>query len=385
MLVLLCYIKDKIANESEEIKMSTRLNTLLKELHSNQLDSMLITSKANVYYLSNYYTDPHERVVAVYVSKSEDPLLIVPAMEINDAKDAGWSYHIIGYHDHENVWDLFLKHLKKSGNLPQTLGLEHEQITLNRYEQIKRILPNIKTVDAQQILTDLRVIKNNEEYTKLKEAASLADFGIKTGINAIKEGISELEVIAKIEYELKKQGVQEMSFSTMALSGSKTASPHGTPGLDKISKGDFVLFDLGVVHKGYCSDISRTVAFHSITDEQKEIYNTVLAAEQKAIEASTVGTRIGNVDLAARNHIEQAGYGKYFTHRVGHGIGIDVHEHPSIHSNNELLLQKGMAYTIEPGIYVPNIGGVRIEDMVIVTENGVDVLTKAPKELLVVN
>lgn len=365
--------------------MSTRLNTLLKELHSNQLDSMLITSKANVFYLSNYYTDPHERVVAVYVSKSEDPLLIVPAMEVNDAKEAGWSYHMIGYHDHEDVWELFLNHLKKSGDLPQTLGLEHDQITLHRYEQIKRILPKVKTIDAQQILTDLRLIKNNEEYTLLKEAAALADFGIKTGINAVAEGVSELEVIAKIEYELKKQGVQEMSFSTMVLSGSKTASPHGTPGLNKIQKGDFVLFDLGVIHKGYCSDITRTVAFQSITDEQERVYHTVLAAEQKAIKASTAGIRIGDVDLAARNHIEQADYGEYFTHRVGHGIGIDVHEYPSIHSKNELLLQKGMAYTIEPGIYIPEVGGVRIEDMVIVTENGVDVLTKSPKELLIVN
>lgn len=364
--------------------MTNRINSLLEEMNKKNLDSTLVTSKSNLFYLSNYYTEPHERVIAVYVSKSLDPLLIVPAMEVNDAKAAGWNYEIIGYHDHEDPWDLFSAFLKRNEKVPSSIGLEYDQITLSRFDAIKQILPNTTISDAQDMLANLRVIKNKKEYTLLKQAASLADFGVKTGIKAIEEGVSELGIIATIEYELKKLGIQEMSFNTMAISGTKTSSPHGTPSMKKITAGDVVLFDLGVVFEGYCSDITRTVAYKSITEEQRNIYQTVLAAEEKAIEISKVGTPVGKVDEAARKHIEQAGYGEYFTHRIGHGLGIETHEYPSMHTNNNLPLKAGMCYTIEPGIYIPNTGGVRIEDMIFMTEKGPEVLTESPRELQII-
>ncbi|SDQ43028.1 Xaa-Pro dipeptidase [Virgibacillus subterraneus] len=364
--------------------MTNRLDTLLNELKKNNLDSMLVTSKANFYYLSNYYTEPHERVIAVYVSQYHDPLLMVPSMEVEDAKNAGWSYEIIGYQDHENPWSLFHDFLKRNNSIPHSISLEHNQLTLDRYHQIMEVLPEAVVSDGQEILANLRVIKSKKEYSLLKQAASLADFGIETGVKAINEGAGELEVIAKIEFELKKQGIQHMSFSTMALSGAKTASPHGTPSMKKIEKGDMVLFDLGVIFEGYCSDTTRTVAYKSITPEQEKIYNTVLEAERKSIEASKIGTSVGEIDLVARNHIEQAGYGTYFTHRIGHGLGIETHEYPSMHSKNQLPLKEGMCYTVEPGIYVPNTGGVRIEDMIFMTQKGPETLTKYPKELQII-
>lgn len=364
--------------------MSTRIDALLKELQHNQLDSLLVTSPANVYYLSNYYTDPHERVVAVYISSNQDPVMVLPAMEAEDARAAGWNYAMIDYHDHEDPWELFLAFLTNEGKLPASLGVEEESLTLSRYNNIKHILPNTEVQNAQEILATLRVIKSKEEYELLKKAAELADFGVQTGINALREGISELEVIAKIEFELKKQGVQAMSFSTMTLFGAKTASPHGTPGTAKLKKGDMVLFDLGVIYKGYCSDITRTVAFKAVNDEQTKIYQTVLEAQLKAIEASKLGNAVGNIDKAARDHIEANGYGKYFNHRIGHGLGLETHEYPSLHGNNTLPLQTGMSYTIEPGIYVPNVTGVRIEDMIFMSEDGAEVLTKFPKELQIV-
>ncbi|MFC4022528.1 M24 family metallopeptidase [Oceanobacillus longus] len=364
--------------------MNSRLENLFAELKKNNLDSALITSKSNFYYLSNYYTDPHERVIGVYVSNNLDPVLIVPKMEVEDAIAAGWADDIISYYDHEDPWQLFLDYLKKNNRLPKSIALEHDHITLERFEAIKRILPNTTIFDAKDILANLRVVKDKKEYTLLKQAANLADFGVETGLNAIAEGVSELELIAKIEYELKKQGVQEMSFNTMALTGLKTASPHGTPSNSKISPGDLVLFDLGVIFEGYCSDITRTFAFQSITDKQKTIYNTVLAAELNAIEVSKLNTSVGKVDQAARQIIQKAGYGDYFTHRVGHGLGIETHEYPSMHSNNDLPLKTGMCFTIEPGIYVPDTGGVRIEDMIFMTDQGPEVLTAHPKSLQIV-
>ncbi|WP_047981587.1 M24 family metallopeptidase [Ornithinibacillus contaminans] len=364
--------------------MSTRIEGLLQALQENKLESILISSPANVYYMSNYYTDPHERVVAVYVSSEHEPVMILPAMETQDAKAAGWAHDIIDYHDHEDPWELFLAFLTNKGKIPTTIGVEEDYLTLNRYTTIQQILPNTEIKHAQEIVATLRVIKNQHEYDLLKQAAELADFGVQTGINALKEGISEFEVIATIEYELKKKGVQGMSFSTMALFGDKTASPHGTPGTRKLAKGDMVLFDLGVIYEGYCSDITRTVVFDSITEEQKTIYNTVLEGQLKAIEASTLGSEVGQIDKAARDHIEASGYGSYFNHRVGHGLGIETHEYPSIHGNNKLALRTGMCFTIEPGIYVPGVAGVRIEDMIFMTENGAETLTKFPKELQII-
>jgi Xaa-Pro dipeptidase len=207
---------------------------------------------------------------------------------------------------------------------------------------------------------------------------------VEVGVAALHEGVTEMEVLAKIEYELKKKGISQMSFSTMVLFGEKAGQPHGKPGLRKLQHGDFVLFDLGVVLDGYCSDITRTVAFGDLDEKRREIYDTVLQAQLKALEASKPGTRIGDLDVIARNHITEAGYGDNFPHRIGHGLGIDVHEFPSMSDNNDGVLREGMTYTIEPGIYIDDIGGVRIEDDVYVTADGHETLTKYPKELQII-
>lgn len=175
-----------------------------------------------------------------------------------------------------------------------------------------------------------------------------------------------------------------MSFDTMVLTGKNGALPHGTPGETKIKKGDLVLFDLGVVHKGYCSDITRTVAFGDISDEQKKIYDTVLEAQIAAVEKVKAGVKASEIDLTARNIIRDAGFGDYFPHRLGHGLGASVHEFPSITETNSMELQENMVFTIEPGIYVPGVAGVRIEDDLVVTKDGVQVLTEFPKTLQVI-
>jgi len=365
--------------------MTKRINHLLEKMKENDLDSIFITSPANFYYVSNHLTDPHERLIGIYISQSHDPLLIVPALEKEDAKNAGWTYDIISYYDHENPWNLFADQLRKDNENPEVIGLEHDHLVLERFNAVKTVFPHAAITDVQEILASVRVIKTKDEYARLKQAAELADFGVDVGVKSIREGVSELEIIANIEYELKKQGIQQMSFQTMALSGAKTASPHGTPTMKKIEAGDMVLFDLGVVFEGYCSDITRTVAYKSITEEQQNIYETVLAAEKKAIETAQVGTEVGKLDQAARDHIKKAGYGDYFNHRIGHGLGIETHEYPSMHGNNKLAIEADMSFTIEPGIYVPGKGGVRIEDMVFTTEKGPELLTKYPKELQIID
>jgi len=274
--------------------------------------------------------------------------------------------------------------VRTRGDLPTTIAVEKSHLTVERFERMGQLLPNTTFVRLDEQLNGMRNIKSEDELTNLRKAAELADYAIAVGCKEIAEGKTELEILMAIEFEMKRKGVEKMSFDTMVLSGPKTASPHGTPGDRKIQRGDFILFDLGVVYNGYCSDITRTVSFGEPTEKMREVYETVKNAEQAAIDKVRPGVKAFEIDKAARDVIDEAGYGEYFTHRIGHGLGISVHEFPSITGTNELELEEGMVFTIEPGIYHPDITGVRIEDDVVVTANGVEVLTKFPKELQII-
>lgn len=361
--------------------MEGRLNQLVQSLKENSVDSVFITSKENVFYFTNLYAEAHERLIGAYFDQKGNQVLIVPALEKEDVKNAGWKGDTITYFDHEDPWEKLTSYIKDVGQ-PESLAIEKENLNVIRFEAISKLLHGTTIVDGQLMLNQLRLIKDQKEMGTLKEAAQFADFAIETALKHIQEGQTELGIIAEIEYALKKEGIRNMSFDTTVLAGKKSAAPHGTPDLTPIQKGDFVLMDLGVVHQGYCSDITRTVVLGEASQQQKEIYHTVLEAEQKAINTCEVGMRLGDIDQIPRKVIEDAGYGEYFPHRIGHGLGIDVHEFPSLASNNEDLLQEGMCFTIEPGIYVPEIGGVRIEDDVFITADGATTLTEFMKELI---
>lgn len=364
--------------------MNQRLENLQAWMKENEVQFSLITSTENIFYLSNFYSEPHERLLALAVFQNEEPFLICPEMEKRAAKSCGWGDEIIGYTDSEHPWELVRTAVKKRINYIDKAAIEKGHLNVERYEELLSLFPHCTFISAEEKLRRLKMIKTERELKIIEEACALADYAVAAGVSEIKEGITELEVVAALEYALKKKGVTEMSFSTMVLTGANAASPHGTPGLSKIQKGDFVLFDLGVVVDHYCSDITRTVAYEDIDDTQKNIYDTVLKAQLAAISAAKPGAAAADVDMEARNLIAAAGYGDYFPHRLGHGLGISVHEYPSITESNRLVLREGMVFTIEPGIYVPEIAGVRIEDDVYVTAEGVKVLTKYPKELQII-
>ncbi|MEW9110246.1 MAG: Xaa-Pro peptidase family protein [Cytobacillus gottheilii] len=364
--------------------MNKKLHSVSEWMKENDIQFSFITSSENVFYLSGFFSDPHERLLGLAVFQDAEPFLVCPAMEIEDAKQAGWNHEIIGYSDIENPWEKVQQAVKKRVAQISTAAIEKEHMNVERYEAITQLFSGAQFVSAEDKLRKLRMVKDEQELEIIREACALADYAIEVGCSEIAEGKTELDVLAAIEYALKKKGVNEMSFSTMVLTGANGASPHGTPGMTQMKKGDLVLFDLGVVWKGYCSDITRTVAFGDINDKQKEIYDTVLKAQLAAVEASRPGMTAADIDLTARNIIGEAGYGEYFPHRLGHGLGISVHEYPSLTETNPLQLEKGMVFTIEPGIYVPGVAGVRIEDDLAVTENGVEVLTKFPKELQII-
>lgn len=365
--------------------MNQRITKISQWLKEENISFAFVNSTPNVYYLSQFYCEPHERLLGLVLLPNQEPFLICPAMETFQARQSGWKYDIVEYSDSDNVWDRIYKALQERNITSVTsIAVEKEFISYQRGLNLLHSFPNATLFSLEQKMHKLRMIKSELETEALREAARYADYGVEVGVQAIQAGKTEMEILAAIEFELKKKGIQKMSFSTIVLSGEKTALPHGKPGDRKIREGDFVLFDLGVVFKGYCSDITRTVAFQSASAKQREIYNVVLRAQHASLNMSKPGIRIGDLDIVARNMITDAGYGKYFLHRIGHGLGIDVHEYPSMSDNNNVQAEQGMVYTIEPGVYVPDVGGVRIEDDILVTAEGYESLTQFPKELLIV-
>ncbi|GGG29855.1 dipeptidase [Lysinibacillus alkalisoli] len=351
-------------------------------LQQENIDVAFITTPENVNYITGFNSDPHERLLGVAVFKEAAPFIICPQMEVPDAKRAsGWE-DVVGHLDTQNAMDILADAIRARVSDVKSIAIEKLHLNVARYEQLQERFVKASFPRLDDKLNYMRVIKSEDELVKLREAAKLADFAVQVGCDNIAEGKTELDVLNAIETAVKNKGY-DMSFSTMVLTGKNSASPHGVPGHNKIQKGDFVLFDLGVLYEGYCSDITRTVSFGEPTDKQIEIYETVLKANESAIAAVKPTVKAKDIDKVARDIITNAGFGDYFPHRLGHGLGISVHEFPDISSVNEMALEENMVFTIEPGIYKGDVTGVRIEDDVVVTKDGVEVLTKFPKQLTI--
>ncbi|MCH5583781.1 Xaa-Pro peptidase family protein [Shimazuella sp. AN120528] len=367
--------------------MINRIEQIAKWLQKDNLDAAFLTSSANVFYLTHFACDPHERLLGILIFPNREPLLVCPLLEIDRVKASGWTGEVYAHQDGDNPWKWLKDHAFSHTKNNLKFAIETDHLTYGRALNMKEELGIEVFVSIEEQIRKMRMHKTPDEMKILREAAKFADKAIQYGIDALKLGCTELEVKNQIEAKLLEQGITQMAFPTMVLFGERTALPHGEAGKRTLQKGDLVLFDLGVVVDGYRSDITRTVVFGEASEEQRRIYQAVQEANEYAIQA--VLTRkvatFGQVDSVARQHIEQAGYGKYFTHRLGHGLGVEAHEYPSVSGDNSLPLAPGILFTIEPGVYVSEIGGVRIEDMVFITDDGCEVLTSSPKELQMIS
>lgn len=343
------------------------------------IQTLLITDPKHVYYLTGFLSNPHERFLGAILQIGEQPMLIVPALDEEAARAASDIQHIVTHQDTDNPYCLLQQSLKAAVGV---IGLEKEHLSVARFEQLRESLGFTQNLDIGPWLQELRVRKSPQEISKMRHAVQLIEQVLEQSLKKVQEGVSENELVAEVEYQIRKLGADGPSFDSMVLSGEKTALPHGVPGTRTLRRGDLVMFDIGVYAGGYASDITRTFALGELSEDQVRIYSTVLEANKAAICAIKPGVTFASIDKAARDVIEEAGYGEYFIHRLGHGLGIDVHEFPSVHGKNETLLTEGNVFTVEPGIYVPGVGGVRIEDDCLVTADGVDVLTSYPKELI---
>ncbi|GGI98854.1 M24 family metallopeptidase [Paenibacillus hunanensis] len=361
--------------------MDDRIATLRGLMKQAGLDSLLITDPKHVYYLSGFASDPHERFLGLFIPEGNEPFILLPALDADKARSVSIIQRIETHMDTDNP---YVRLQQCIGSKVGKLGVEKEHLSVARFEQLAEVLQAEAYHDITSMLNSMRSRKSPEEVERMRLSIQKIEEVLRRGISSLKIGMTELDLVAELEYQMKKVGAEKPAFDTMVLSGPNTALPHGVPGERKLQAGELVMFDLGLFYNGYASDITRTFALGDIDEETSRVYHTVLAANEAAIQATRPGVTFASIDKAARDVITEAGYGQYFIHRLGHGLGMDTHEYPSVHGGNENLLESGVLFTVEPGIYVPGHCGVRIEDDVIVTDQGVDVLSSFPKELTVI-
>ena len=282
-----------------------------------------------------------------------------------------------------NAFDSLNKLIDKCG--VAKVVVEDTAVSLSTYrtfcEKLKADI--INTAELSKLITESRLIKTTDEIEKLRTAQSIAEKAYLEVLNFVKPGITEKEIAARLEFLMKMNGAERVAFDLITVTGKKTSLPHGVPGNVEVKNGDFVTFDIGAVYDGYHSDMTRTIAVGSVTDEQREIYDIVLKAHLAGLDVVKSGVSGFDVDKTARDLIVAAGYGEYFGHGTGHGVGLEIHEAPYANTRYTDILKENMTLTVEPGIYLPDKFGVRIEDTVLVTKDGFETFASIPKDLLI--
>ena len=273
---------------------------------------------------------------------------------------------------------------KRAGRKKLVIGIEGDHLTVaSRVLLLRTLASRVRLHHTAGVVERLRMVKDQEELTCMRSAASLGASLFEVALRKARPGVTEVALAAEMEYAARRKGAEAMSFPTIVAAGPRSALPHAHPTVSQVPRNGFVLFDFGFILAGYCSDMTRTVCVGSPTAEARRVYRAVLEAQVAAIAAVRPGVAVGEVDGAARKVLRGAGLARYFTHSTGHGVGLEIHELPRVAAGQQQRLQPGMVITVEPGVYLPQRGGVRIEDMVVVTGSGCEVLTSTSKELIV--
>ncbi|MGG1313597.1 M24 family metallopeptidase [Cohnella laeviribosi] len=350
-----------------------KLRSLLKERNEQAL---LVTNAVNRRYLSGFTGTSG----AVLVTEDKAVLLTDFRYRIQAGQQAA-GFEIVehGPDVNESVAEL----LRQWG--VSRLLFEDRDVTFAAYAAMKEKLRPVELVAAGAIVERLRIVKDEQEIAVMQEAADLADRAFAHILPFIKPGVTEASIALELEYFMRKEGATSSSFDTIVASGERSALPHGVAGERKIGSGEFVTLDFGAYYKGYCSDITRTVVVGRPSPKHKEIYDIVLEAQLYALEHLRPGLTGKEGDALTRDIITRYGYGDHFGHGTGHGLGMEIHEAPRLSRTDDTVLTPGMVVTVEPGIYLPGFGGVRIEDDIVLTDAGIKILTHSPKELIVLD
>lgn len=355
--------------------MEKRLTGLRKQLTENQVDAVLITSPSNRRYITGFTGSAGYALIT-----KNEAVFITDFRYITQAGKQAQLFEII---QHDGIIVDAVKDQLERFNV-KTLGFEQDFVTYSLFKQFTDKFDGVDILPLSQVVEKLRLVKDEEELMLVKKAAEIADKAFAYLLTTIKPGMKEIDVAIALEYKMRELGADGVSFSTIVASGYRSALPHGIACEKVIETGDFVTIDFGAIYKGYVSDITRTIVMDEPSDKQKEIYNIVLEAQLHGVNNIKPGMNGIEADALTRDIINNYGYGEYFGHGTGHGIGIDVHEGPTLSPRGEIVLTPGMIVTVEPGIYIPDFGGVRIEDDVVITQDGGEILTKTTKELIII-
>ena len=363
---------------------STRLEQLHTALDQAELDAVMLNAGPTFVYLTGLHFHLSERPVVLLVAQGKVPVIVLPELELPKVSLFPYQVTAFPYGENPADWDaVFRKAVISLGLDGKKIGVEPRQLRLLEFHYVHKGAPEAYFPDASDALSSLRLRKDKSEIEAIRRAVKAAQEALKVTLPSIKTGITEKEIAAELTVQLLKQGSEpELPFSPIVSSGPNSANPHAFPSERKLQPGDLLVVDWGATVDGYISDLTRTFAMGEVEPEFKKIAEIVLKANEAGRSAGRPGVPCSNVDKAARNVIQQAGYGVYFTHRTGHGIGMEGHELPYMRNDNMQMLYPGMVYTVEPGIYLPDRGGVRIEDNVVVTKEGVEILSDMPRELI---
>jgi len=361
--------------------MVSRKVSLIKLMKEKGVKAIVLSPSMNLLYTTGFNTFQGERLLVSVFDESGEVIFIVPRLYEEEVKEKAVFDRIITWDDSEDPGDILDALCREKGYMGSIVAIE-DTMWFNAFEKIYEKFVQAGFIKASGIIGEMRKHKTADEAEKMRKSSELAEKALENIIPLIKEGMKENEVRELLEVEMKHLGMAGPSFETIIGSGPNSALPHYTAGDRVLNAGDSIVIDFGGVYKGYCSDMTRTVMLGKASKEYKEVYETVKEAQIRAVEAVKPGIKASEIDTAARSYITEKGYGSYFIHRTGHGIGMEVHEEPYISDISNTVLEPGMTFSIEPGIYLPGKFGVRIEDLVMVTDNGAEVLNKFTKELI---
>lgn len=350
-----------------------RINRVFSLLKKEKIDYLLVTEINHVRYLTGFTGSNGMVLLAPPKSYflTDFRYLVQAQKEVKDLK--------VIIADRELTSELpKLPELSKKVRV----GVESAYMPLKMLNKLKDLLPKVDFKPKENVIESLSVSKDSEEIRKIKKAIRIADKAFSDILGYIKPGMMEKDIAFEMEYNMRSQGADGIAFDIIVASGQRSSMPHGKASTKKLRKGDFVTLDFGCLYQGYASDITRTLVLGKASERQKKIYDIVFKAQKSACKAVKPGLACSKLDAVARELIMKSGYGDYFGHGLGHGIGMIVHDNPVLNPRSTDVLAEGMVVTIEPGIYIPNWGGVRIEDDVLVTSSGGQVLSKSPKELI---
>jgi Xaa-Pro aminopeptidase len=353
---------------------NNRVSKLRKVLQSRGLDALLITSGINRRYLSGFTGSSGFVLVT-----GDDCYLLTDFRYMTQAAEQADGLTVVEHGP--KFIDTVRELLPSGGNV--RIGFEQDHVTFSAYTAYAEALKPAELVPVSKAVEDLRMIKDAEELAVMGRAADLADDTFRHILNVLKPGMTERDVDLEMEFYMRTHGATCSSFDTIVASGERSAMPHGVASSRVIQGNEFVTFDFGALLDGYCSDLTRTVALGTPNPKLKEIYDIVLEAQLHALAHIKPGMTGRECDALARDIITRYGYGDQFGHSTGHGLGMEVHEWPRLSKLSDDILQPGMVVTVEPGIYLPGIGGVRIEDDVVITESGISLLTHSSKDYTV--